>query len=80
MKRRSDDRGMTDRIVVEYALTSDRTTEVEKWEQTYFASTIQKKRAKFYRQIPLKEDEIIIRTDGTENGTYSIVYFEPETG
>jgi hypothetical protein len=72
--------GKIDEQSVFNALTSVRTTEVEKWEQTYFASTIQKKRAKFYRQTPLMEDKIITRTSGTENGTYDIVDFEPETG
>jgi hypothetical protein len=62
------------------ALTNVRTADVEEWEQTYFSSTIQKKRAKFYRQTPLMDDEIFTRKNGTENGTYISVDFEPETG
>jgi hypothetical protein len=42
--------------------------------------TNQKKRAKFYRQTPLMENEIIIPVSGTKSRTYFIVDFEPETG
>lgn len=72
--------GKIDEQCVFNALTSVKTIDVEKWEQTYFASTIQKKRAKFHKQTPLMEDEIITRIGGTENGTYLVVDFEPETG
>lgn len=72
--------GKIDEQGVFNALTNVRTADVKKWEQTYFPSTIQKKRAKFYRQTPLMEDEIVIQKNGTEIGTYISVDFEPETG
>jgi len=72
--------GKIDEQSVFNALTNIRTVAVEKWEQTYFASTIQKKRAKFYRQTPLMENEIIIPGSGTKSGTCFIIDFEPETG
>lgn len=72
--------GKIDEQVVLNALTSVKTNDVRKWEETYFASTIQKKRAKFYRHTPLNDDGINIPINGTENGTCIIVDFEPETG
>lgn len=72
--------GKIDEESIFNALTSVRVSDIEKWEKTYFASTIQKKRAKFYRQTPLLEDEINIQENGTENDKYFIVDFEPETG
>jgi hypothetical protein len=72
--------GKIDEKSVFTALTNVRVAEVEKWENTYFASTVQKKRAKFYRQTPLLGKEINIQESGTENVKYSIVDFEPETG
>lgn len=62
------------------ALTSVKSDDVKKWEKTHFASTVQKKRAAFYRQTPLNEEDNVIQTNGTENGTYITVDFEPETG
>jgi len=72
--------GKIDEESVFNALTSVKTANVEKWEQTYFAATTQKKRAKFYRETPLMEDERIIQTNGTESGTCIILDFEPEIG
>lgn len=72
--------GKIDEQSIFNALTNVRTADVEKWEQTYFSSTIQKKRAKFYQQTPLMEDDVIIQNNGTENGTHISVDFEPETG
>ena len=62
------------------AMTSMTAADVGKWESTYFDSTIQKKRAKFYRQTPLCECFDNGHINGTENGTYITMDFEPETG
>lgn len=66
--------GKIDKETIFNAMTNIRTSDVKKWENTYFDSTIQKKRAKFYSQTPL-----LGHTFGTENSKYFTVDFEPET-
>jgi hypothetical protein len=70
--------GKIDKESVFEALTSVRTVEVKEWEQRYFSSTIQKKRAKFYQQTPLRDDEINIYTSGTKIRTCLGEELEPE--
>jgi hypothetical protein len=73
--------GKIDEHIIFDAMTSIKVAEVEEWENIYFNSTIQKKRAKFYQQTtPLFECWDIDYINGTENGTCITVNFEPETG
>lgn len=62
------------------AMSNVKVADVNEWEKKYFASTIQKRRAKFYKQTPLRESEDITFKCGTEIGTYFTVDFDPETG
>jgi len=71
--------GKIDRSSLFDALSSVKVADVNEWEKTYFASTIQKKRAKFYRQTPLRESEDITIECGTEIRTCITVDFDPET-
>lgn len=72
--------GKVDKQTVFEAMTYVRAGDVQKWENTYFDSTIQKKRAEFYRQIPLIEEDRNIKGNGTIKGKYISLEFEPEIG
>ncbi len=72
--------GKIDEQIVVNAMTNIRVADVQKWERTYFNSTIQKKRAKFYQETPLSEHVDVAQKNGTGFGTYFTVDFEPEIG
>jgi hypothetical protein len=70
--------GKIDEQTVFDSMTVIRTADVREWEITHFNSTVQKKRAEFYRQTPISM-YIDIENNGTEIGTYLSREFEPET-
>ena len=72
--------GNVDEQTIFNAMTNISVAEVKEWENTYFDSTIQKKRAKFYQHTPLFDYVDHRQIGGTENGTYFTVDFGPETG
>lgn len=62
------------------AMTNVKVGDVEEWENRFFSSTIQKKRAKFYQLTSLPKNEINLNESGTESGKHFTVNFEPDTG
>jgi hypothetical protein len=72
--------GKIDEQSILNAMTSVKVGDVEEWENRFFKSTIQRKRAKFYHVTSLPKDEKNINKSGTKYGKYFTVNFEPETG
>jgi hypothetical protein len=70
--------GNIDEQVIFNAMTDVRVSEVKRWEQNYFDSTIQKKRSKFYQQTLLHEHVNNEQINGTEFGTCFTVDFGPD--
>lgn len=64
--------------IVLNSMTNIKMADLKEWQKKYFDSTVQKKQAKFYRETPLHEFAFIKEKNGTENGTYFTVEYEPE--
>ena len=60
------------------SMTNIKMADLKEWQKKHFDSTVQKKQAKFYRQTPLQEYDYLDEKNGTENGTFFTVDFEPE--
>lgn len=71
--------GEVNEQIVLNSMTNIKMADLEKWKKKHFDSTVQKKQAQFYRQTPLQE-YVDIQRNGTENGTFFTVDFEPEMG
>jgi hypothetical protein len=70
--------GSINEQIVFDSMTNIRVANVQEWEKAHFASTVQKKQARFYQQTKFSKDNDTIK-NGTIFGTYSSVDFGPET-
>jgi hypothetical protein len=70
--------GKIDEQTVLDSMAVIRTADVKEWEKTHFNSTVQKKRAEFYRRTPISM-YVDIENNGTGIGTYLSGESEPET-